>query len=129
MGAGAGRLVSAAGQVMERFRLDGQVAVVTGASRGIGKSLALALAAAGADLALLGREEATLIPVAREIEAELGRRALALAFDVGELDQHAPAVAAIEEQLGPVGILVNNAGINVRSESVSFSPEDWDRIL
>src|SRR5437868_4964053 len=85
--------------ILDRFRLDGRVAVVTGASRGIGKAIALALASAGADVALLGRDEATLAPVAREIESELGRRAAVLALDVADLEAHAGIADAIVDRL------------------------------
>src|SRR2546430_6058193 len=115
-------------KILEAFRLDGKVVVVTGASRGIGKAIALAMAAAGADLALVGREEPTLAPVAREIEDELGRRAAVVPLDIARVEEHAAAVSRIEERLGPVDILVNNAGINVRGEAARYAPEDWDRI-
>jgi 2-deoxy-D-gluconate 3-dehydrogenase len=115
-------------RILDAFRLDGRVAFVTGASRGIGKAIALALAGAGADLALSGRDEATLQPVAEEIRA-LGRRALPVPLDVSNLEAHAPAVDRILSELGRIDILVNNAGGNVRRESLDYLPEDWDRVL
>src|SRR5438067_8716270 len=112
--------------VLDAFRLDERVAVVTGASRGIGKAIALALASAGADVALLARDEATLSPVAREIEGEFGRRTAALALDVADLEAHAGVVEAIIERLGQIDILVNNAGMAIREEAIRFTLAEWD---
>jgi 2-deoxy-D-gluconate 3-dehydrogenase len=115
-------------QILHAFRLEGKTAVVTGASRGIGRAIALALAGGGADVALLGRDEATLAPVAEEIERDLGRRTAVVAADVGDLETHEAAVEAIVGRLGQIDILVNNAGINVREESLNYSPADWDQV-
>lgn len=116
-------------KIMDAFRLDGRVAWVTGASRGLGKAMALAMAGAGAQVALSGRDEATLRPVADEIEGALGRRPLCVPLDIADLEAHAPAVESIVSGLGAVDILVNNAGINVRRESIDYTPEDWDKVL
>jgi NAD(P)-dependent dehydrogenase (short-subunit alcohol dehydrogenase family) len=114
--------------ILEQFRLDGQVAFVTGASRGLGKAMALGLAGAGADVALAGREIATLEPVAREIES-LGRKALCLPLDVGNLEAIPAAVEALVGWQDRVDILVNNAGTNVRRDSIEYTPADWDSVL
>src|SRR5437868_11584495 len=93
------------------FDLSGQVALVTGASRGVGRYFARALARAGANLILTSRKQADLMPFASEIEA-LGRKALPLELDVRDqcsIDQMADAV---EQTCGQVHILVNNAGCN-----------------
>jgi len=121
--------MSTAQTILDRFRLDGRVAVVTGASRGLGKAMALAMASAGADVALLGRDAATLAPVAREIARDHGRRALPLALDVADLDAHAAVVEAIVAKLGAIDILVNNAGMAIREEAIRFTPPEWDRVL
>ena len=105
------------------------MALVTGASRGIGKAIALGLAGAGADVALAGRDGATLAPVAEEIQADLGRRTLCVPLDVADLDAHERAVASILAHFGRIDILVNNAGTNVRRESVDYTPEDWDAVV
>ena len=116
-------------QVLNAFRLDGKVALVTGASRGIGHAIALGLAGAGADVALAGRDEATLRPVAEEIRESLGRRALCLPLDVGQTDQHAEAARKVIGELGQIDILVNNAGINVRKPTMEYTPDEWDQVL
>ena len=117
-----------ANNILNAFRLDGQVALVTGASRGIGKALALALAAAGADVAVAGREEATLAPVVGEIEA-LGQRSLAVPLDVADVEAIPGAVNAVVEGLGSLDILVNNAGLNIRKDSLDYTPDDWDFVM
>jgi len=94
---------------LDRFRLDGKVAIVTGAGKGIGAAIALALADAGADVALMARTAGDLESVAAQIE-ERGRRALILPTDVIELGQLEPAVAGTVEGLGGIDIVVNNAG-------------------
>ncbi len=111
------------------FRLDGQTAVVTGAGRGIGRAIALALAESGADVVLMSRTAGELETLRGEIEA-LGRRALALSVDVSEA---ASVRAGAEEALarfdGRVDILVNNAGVANRNPVVDLPEEDWDRVL
>lgn len=114
--------------ILNAFRLDGRVALVTGASRGIGKALALALAAAGADVAVAGRDEATLAPVVEEIRA-LGRRSLAVPLDVANVEAIPGAVNAVVEALGSLDILVNNAGLNIRKDSLDYTPDDWDFVM
>jgi NAD(P)-dependent dehydrogenase (short-subunit alcohol dehydrogenase family) len=92
-----------------RFDLSGRTALVTGAARGLGRAIALALAEAGADVALGLRDVSRDEGLAEEIRS-LGRRALPLQMDVGELDQIEAAVAQAVEELGGVDLLVNNAG-------------------
>ncbi|MCW2544107.1 MAG: short-chain dehydrogenase [Frankiales bacterium] len=95
--------------VLERFRLDGQVAVVTGAGRGIGAASALALAEAGADVLLSARTEDQLKDVAAQIEA-MGRKALIVPADLSDLDQAAALAQAAVDGLGRLDVVVNNVG-------------------
>jgi 7-alpha-hydroxysteroid dehydrogenase len=95
--------------ILDQFRLDGRVAVVTGAGQGIGAGCAVALAEAGADVALAARTQADLDAVAERIRA-LGRRAVAVSTDVTEPDQLARLVDTTVAELGRVDVLVNNAG-------------------
>ena len=109
--------------------LRGRVALVTGASRGIGRAIAVELAKNGLDVAVNYRERgAEAAAACAEIEA-LGRRAVAVQADVGADAEVARLVATIEKGLGPVDVLVNNAGI-ARVQSIEdITEEDWDEIL
>ena len=114
--------------VLDQFRLDGRVALITGANRGIGAALALALAEAGADVALLGRTapSATML----QIEA-LGRHVLWVDSDLATATPPdlGAAVAAVRDQLGRLDILVNNAGIIRRGPAVDHPPTDWADVM
>lgn len=110
------------------FDLTGQTALVTGASRGIGQELAVALARAGADVAITARDVTSLEACATEI-AKLGRKAVPLALDVREVAQVNAAVNAAADQLGGLSILVNNAGVEEVKPSLDVTEEIWDKIL
>jgi len=110
------------------FGLRGKTAVVTGAGRGIGRAVALALARAGADLGLLARTEAELETLAGEIEG-LGRRAVPLVADLTRIDRIEAHVQTLAGELGGIDILVNNAGMNIPQDSVAVTEEAWDKIL
>lgn len=113
---------------MADFSLDGRVALVTGASRGLGRHFAGVLARAGAAVALAARDEALLAEAVREI-ADAGGRAMALPLDVTSGKSVRACVTAAEQALGPIDILVNNAGIAVSKPLLEHSEEDWDRVL
>lgn len=110
------------------FDLSGRVAVVTGGNGGIGRGIALGLAQAGAAVAALARNEEKNERVMGELQA-LGVPALALKVDVAVRGQLQPALEKVEETLGPVSILVNNAGIAARPGVLDHTLEDWDRVI
>ena len=111
------------------FRLDGRVALVTGASRGIGRAVALALAHAGADVVIAARKEADLQGVADEVRA-LGRRALAVPAHLARRSDVDRLFDTALETLGRLDILVNNAATNPVFGPLVDVPEDaWDRIM
>ncbi len=109
-------------------RLQGQVALVTGASSGIGEATALALAAEGAKVALAARRVDRLEGLARRI-AESGGEALALACDVADAEQVGRTVQAVQEKWGRLDILVNNAGISVLGPILGADTEEWRRVF
>jgi NAD(P)-dependent dehydrogenase (short-subunit alcohol dehydrogenase family) len=108
-----------------RFDLTGQVALVTGAARGLGRAISLALAHAGADVALGLRDANAGGDVAREIEA-MGRRALPLQMDVTRPDQIVRAVGDVVAQHGRLDVLVNNAGLGTETPAEAVPEEDFD---
>src|ERR1700728_4013281 len=110
------------------FDLSGQVALVTGASRGLGQYFARALARAGADIAMTSRDKGTLSDFAREIEA-LGRKTFSSELEVRDQASIQRAVPEIEEHFGKIDILVNNAGCNIRKPALDVTWEDWNTIL
>lgn len=113
---------------MSGFDLTGRVAIVTGASRGLGQTFARALARAGADLVVTSRTLASLKPFQADVES-LGRRAVALELDVrSEESIHAMAAGAAEAY-PRIDILVNNAGCNVRKPAADVTWDDWNLIL
>ena len=107
------------------FALTGQVALVTGAARGLGRAIALALADAGADVALGLRRAGTADDLRAEIEA-MGRRSLDVQMDVTDLPQIGPAVDAVVEGLGRLDILVNNAGLGPANRAEDVNEADFD---
>ncbi|MGB6828207.1 MAG: glucose 1-dehydrogenase [Terracidiphilus sp.] len=110
------------------FDLRGQVAIVTGTSRGLGQYLARALAKAGADLVLTSRDSSTLKPFEEEIRA-MGRRAVSLALDVRNHESIERMAADAVDFFGQIHILVNNAGCNIRKPALEVTWDDWNTIL
>jgi NAD(P)-dependent dehydrogenase (short-subunit alcohol dehydrogenase family) len=112
----------------ELFDLSGQVALITGTSRGLGQYFARALAKAGADLILTSRRRETLADFEAEMR-ELGRRVVSLELDVRDHASIQRLAAEAEAALGPVHILVNNAGCNVRKPALDVTWDDWNLVL
>jgi NAD(P)-dependent dehydrogenase (short-subunit alcohol dehydrogenase family) len=108
--------------------MAGRVALVTGGGRGIGRAIALALARAGADVAVAARSVTEIEAVASEVQA-LGRRSFFFLLDVLDRQAVAAAPATVEGALGPVDVLVNNAGIHVSAPLQRTSDAIWDGIL
>jgi len=109
-------------------RLEDKVAIVTGGGSGIGRAIALAFAREGARVAVLGRRPEPLDRVAAELQRS-GHDALPLSCDVARSEEPPAAVREVEQRLGPVNILVNNAGILSISTAESISEPEWDRVI
>ncbi len=114
--------------VLDRFRLDGRIAIVTGASRGIGGGIAVALAEAGASVVLVGREESTLRRQAERIE-RLGVASLVVVADMSDLAAYPEIVERTVARFGSLDILVNAAGTIVRKPILESTPDDFDRVI
>jgi NAD(P)-dependent dehydrogenase (short-subunit alcohol dehydrogenase family) len=112
----------------KQLDLEGKVAVVVGGSSGIGKTIALGLAQAGADVVSSARRIELVNTIAGEIES-LGRRSLRVTCDVDDRDSLSKLLAACLGAFGKVDILVNAAGITKRAPTLDFAESDWDRIL
>ncbi len=110
------------------FDLSGEVAVVTGGNGGIGRGIALGFAEAGAAVAILARNEEKSRAVVDEL-AKTGAAAIAVRLDVTRRDDLRPAMEEVERTLGPISILVNNAGIAIMRSALKFRAEDWDRVI
>jgi NAD(P)-dependent dehydrogenase (short-subunit alcohol dehydrogenase family) len=115
-------------RVLEQFALTDRVAVVTGGSQGLGRGIALALAAAGAHVCPASRTQATVDTVVKEIQA-LGRDSLPLTVDVTDEDQVQEMVRQVVERFGRIDILVNSAGIVSLKPTIEFPLEEWRRII
>ncbi len=114
--------------MQDLFDLTGKVAIVTGASRGLGQYFGRALAGAGADLVITSRKLSNLSEFKEEIEA-LGRKALPVQLDVLSQSDIENMVQTGMAEYGKIDILVNNAGLNIRNPVTEFSWQDWDTVL
>jgi NAD(P)-dependent dehydrogenase (short-subunit alcohol dehydrogenase family) len=111
------------------MQMTGKIVLVTGAQQGIGRATAVAFAASGADVAINWLDdEAAAQRVAAEVRGR-GRRALPVKADVGRIGESAAMVAAVEDGLGPIDVLVNNAGVFPRVPFLAMSESDWDHVL
>lgn len=115
-------------KILEQFNLTGQVAIVTGAGKGIGRAIALTFAEAGADVALAARTLQDVEEVANEVRA-LGRKAIAVACDVNDAAQRQNLVDQTLQQLGKITHLVNNAGGSGPNDPLQMPPEEFAEVL
>ncbi len=113
---------------MQRFRLDGRVAVVTGAGSGLGRRFAGVLARAGADVALCARRADRLAETARLLDGT-GRRVVCITMDVGDVGSVSAAFDQVVGTLGMPAILVNNAGVNRPTFASEITDDDWNAVL
>jgi len=112
------------------FDLTGRVALVTGSSRGIGRAIARGLAEAGATIVLHGRDEERLAATTEAFVAEFGAEVVhSVAFDITDPDAVVTGIADVQERVGAIQILVNNAGVQHRVPLVDLAVDDWDRVL
>jgi len=114
--------------VLDRFRLDGKVAVITGASSGLGAAFATGLAEAGADIAICARRAEKLADTKRAVEA-LGRRCVAVTADVAKPEDCTRVVEEAVSALGKVDVLVNNAGLGTAYPATREPPEEFRRVI
>jgi len=114
--------------VLDRFRLDGKVAVVTGASSGLGAAFAVGLAEAGADVVVAARRTDRLKETAEQVEA-LGRRCLVVTADVAVPEDCTRVIAEAVEALGAVDVLVNNAGVGTAVPATRETPEQFRQVI
>lgn len=114
--------------ILDQFKLNGDVALITGGGRGLGRGMALGLAEAGADIILAGRNMENLEQVCREAES-LGRKTLAVKTDVGSSEDLERLVKQAVGEFGKIDILLNNSGITHRAPANEFPMEEWDRVM
>ncbi|MBN2011190.1 2-dehydro-3-deoxy-D-gluconate 5-dehydrogenase KduD [candidate division KSB1 bacterium] len=112
--------------ILDKFKLDGKVAIVTGASRGLGQAMAIGLAEAGADIACVDVLETN---ETRLIVEQLGRKSISIQADLSDASCSGDIVKKTVEKLGHVDILVNNAGIIRRAPLTEFTEKDWDDVI
>ncbi len=112
--------------ILDSFRLDGKVAIVTGVSRGLGQAMAIALAQAGADIVGVGISDSS---GTQDIITSLGRRYHAITADLAQSNRAADIVSEAVSELGRVDILINNSGMIRRDDMLSFSEQDWDDVI
>ncbi|MBB2481553.1 glucose 1-dehydrogenase [Bacillus sp. APMAM] len=110
------------------FSLAGKTAIVTGAGRGIGRAIAIGMAEAGADVAVISRTETDLQATAAEIE-KLGKKSYIVTADVTKREQVISVIEKIIGEAGKIDILVNNAGMNIRSKALDVTDEEWQQIM
>lgn len=116
------------GKIPDRFDLTGKLALVTGASRGLGRAMSLALAEHGADVVLVARSEKELDRTASAVN-KLDREAVVCPFDLADADAIPDLLDAVEKEAGLPGVLVNNAGTTRRAPATELALDDWDAVM
>lgn len=114
--------------VLNLFKLDGKIALITGASAGLGQAMAIALAEAGADVACHCRNDGDADTTCAAIE-KLGRRAFSVSGDMSDKQTPKQLAASVVKKFGRIDILVNNAGMIRRAPAIDFSEEDWSIVI
>jgi NAD(P)-dependent dehydrogenase (short-subunit alcohol dehydrogenase family) len=114
--------------VLDKFSLAGKVALVTGGNRGLGRAMAQALGEAGASVAVTARSEADAVAAAEQL-TELGITSTGVALEVTDVDSVEAAVEAVSSRLGPIDVLLNNAGISVAHTALEADNADWSAIM
>src|SRR5256885_520115 len=115
--------------ILDQFKLAGRRALITGGGKGLGKVMAGALAQAGADVAISARTLADCEAVASQIISATGRKAVPIAADVTKADDVERMIVEAERALGPIDILINNAGVNIRGAADELTESDWDTVI
>jgi NAD(P)-dependent dehydrogenase (short-subunit alcohol dehydrogenase family) len=115
--------------VLDLFRLEGRSALITGGSKGLGRAMAVALAEAGADVAVCSRTAGEAAEVAAEIAQQTGRTVIGVEADVTDKASITAMVAQCDATFGKIDILINNAGVNVRKPTSEVTEEDWDSVV
>ncbi|TCS82439.1 SDR family NAD(P)-dependent oxidoreductase [Tepidibacillus fermentans] len=113
---------------MDLFNLEGKVAVITGSGKGIGKAIALGLADAGADVVVVARTQSDIDQTVLEIEQK-GRKAIGISTDVKKKEEIERMVEQTLHTFGKIDILINNAGMNIRTPALEVSEEEWELII
>ncbi|MCZ6796138.1 MAG: glucose 1-dehydrogenase [Planctomycetota bacterium] len=114
---------------IDRFRLDGKVALITGGSKGLGRSMAEGLASAGADLVLCSRHEDEVAEVADSVARDFGRQAIGVRCDVTQGEDVEALVERAIADMEKIDILINNAGINIRGPIEELEPEQFEEVM
>lgn len=115
--------------ILDKFRLDGKKALVTGSTRGLGKVSAMALAQAGADVAIVGTQLEKAQKVAKEIAEKTGVKTVGIRADVSKTEDVKNMMTKVLEAFGTIDVVFNNAGIATVANAEDISEEDWDRVL
>ena len=115
--------------VMDLFRLEGRTALVTGGSKGLGRAMALALAQAGANVAICSRNLEEAVEAAEDVASATGRQTAGYTCDVTDGASVAKLAELCRDRFGRIDILINNAGVNVRKPTNQLTEEDWDQVV